>query len=412
MVIFLYRSYPLKLIPLQNLIPINFLLIFLRLFLLYILVIIELTPGKFLKTNKTKNFLLIALLAICIFTFLRKEILNFYIYFEISLIPIFLLILGWGYQPERKYARIIIFFYTLRFSLPLLGIIFFLHVHSIVSFDQLNFLVDKIGGGPVSFTINRIIFIAFLVKFPLYGFHIWLPQAHVEAPVEGSIILAAVLLKLGAIGIYNFSYFITCELFFSFFILFFSLGGGRLAIFLCIQQTDIKIIIAYSSVGHMALAISLFFLDLPEASAWIIIILVVHGNLSAALFYLINLKYEISNSRNLFFNGGYSIYISYFNFFCFSLLLFNIAGPPRISIFIEIASCIYLLDYNFLLIIPLFIFLLIRIIFNIKLFCNTQKKNKPNALKNFGRHYQNKYLISFMQIIVLLLFPLWFILFI
>jgi len=138
---------------------------------------------------------IIFLLLILIFRFSSKDFIYFYVFFERSLIPIFIIILGWGYQPERVRAGFYMFFYTLTASLPLLVIFFFIFwIHG----STFMFMVPSYWGGVLM--VYCLIF-AFLLKLPLYIFHLWLPRAHVEAPVAGSMILAGVLLKLGGYGL-------------------------------------------------------------------------------------------------------------------------------------------------------------------------------------------------------------------
>jgi NADH-ubiquinone oxidoreductase chain 4 len=167
------------------------------------------------KINNYKSyflFLIVFLLIILFLTFSSRNFFLFYVFFERRLIPTLFLILGWGYQPERLQAGLYLLFYTLLASLPLLMSIFFIYNNSY----NLNFF----------FLINIEIFynlfylsivFAFLVKIPMFLVHLWLPKAHVEAPVSGSIILAGILLKLGGYGLLRiFPFLINSSLKFNF----------------------------------------------------------------------------------------------------------------------------------------------------------------------------------------------------
>lgn len=223
------------------------------------------------------------------------DLLIFYIAFEATLIPIFLLVLGWGYQPERVSASFYLLFYTLAASLPLLLSI--LWVNNEESSLDYSFLLSVQSSRVFLFWAMVT---AFLVKLPVYLGHLWLPKAHVEAPVGGSMILAGVLLKLGGYGFIRVSPFLEFSLLeFSSLLIRVSIVGGLLASFVCIRQTDCKSLVAYSSVAHMALVLLGVVINSYLRVAGALIIMISHGLCSSGLFRLVGILYERVGTRSL-----------------------------------------------------------------------------------------------------------------
>nr|AJD76921.1 NADH dehydrogenase subunit 4 [Spathosternum prasiniferum sinense] len=278
-------------------------------------------------------FMVLFLMIMLYCSFSSLSLLSFYIFFESSLVPTLFLILGWGYQPERLQAGIYLIFYTLVASLPLLLVLFNVYYFSGTLYFPL--LLD-FGSYYLMFYVFMIF--AFLVKMPMFLVHLWLPKAHVEAPISGSMILAGVLLKLGGYGIFRVMSIISfMGVSLNYFWLSLSLMGGVIVSFICFRQVDLKSLIAYSSVAHMSMVIG----GLMTMNWWgcmgSLSLMVGHGLCSSGLFCLSNIIYERLGSRSLMINSGMINFMPSMAFWWFLLSSSNMAAPPSLNLVGELS---------------------------------------------------------------------------
>ncbi len=227
----------------------------------------------------------------------------FYVFFESSLIPMYLIIGIWG-GPNRVYAAIKFFLYTLMGSLLMLVAFIYLFAHS-GSFNVLDWQQLQIPG-----KVQQLIFIAFLlsfaVKVPMWPVHTWLPDAHVEAPTGGSVVLAAIALKLGAYGFLRFSLPIVPDA--SHAMAPFVIGLSLIAVvyigFVALVQADMKKLVAYSSISHMGFVTLGFFIFNSLGIEGALVQMISHGFVSAAMFLCIGVLYDRVHSRQIADYGG------------------------------------------------------------------------------------------------------------
>nr|AEP27474.1 NADH dehydrogenase subunit 4 [Liophloeus tessulatus] len=354
-----------------------------------------LASEKIFKFNNYFNLFMFMILLLLISLFLVFSSLNlfvFYLFFEISLIPTLVLIMGWGFQPERISAGVYLLFYTLIFSLPMMVSLFFLYKN----FSSLEFfLFMNWNNSLVLYFCTNLVF---FVKIPMYFLHLWLPKAHVEAPISGSMILAGVMLKLGGYGLLRMmKLFMMVGLKINIYMIVISLIGGIAVSFICIRQSDMKLLIAYSSVAHMGLVLS-GILVLNLWGFWgALSMMLAHGLCSSGLFCLANISYERIGSRSIYLNKGMinvtpSLALWWF-LFCSS----NMAAPPSLNLLGEILLINSLVLYSKYCIIILFLLSFLSAVYSLFLYSFSQHGGVSSSLFAFYQISYREYLLLFLH---------------
>nr|URX53236.1 NADH dehydrogenase subunit 4 [Neotermes nr. kartaboensis] len=342
-------------------------------------------PGFFL-------FFVVVLVVMLFCTFGSVGLFSFYFFFESSIIPTMFIILGWGYQPERLQAGIYLLFYTLLASLPMLVGIFY--VYGVLCSTSLFLLW---GGGFFNSFFYFCMIFAFLISMPMFLVHLWLPSAHVEAPVSGSMILAGVLLSLGGYGLLRvyplLSYFFSL----GFIWISISLVGGFLVSLICMRQTDLSSLIAYSSIAHMGIVIG----GIMTMSYWgfcgSFTLMIAHGLCSSGLFCLANISYERLGSRSLLVSRGMLGLMPSMSFWWFILSSCNMAAPPSLNLLGEISLLNSLISWSWLSMLFLMLLSFFSAAYTLYLFSYSQHGFYYSGGYSCSLGYSREFLLLFLH---------------
>nr|YP_008757959.1 NADH dehydrogenase subunit 4 [Dopasia harti]AGV03082.1 NADH dehydrogenase subunit 4 [Dopasia harti]AHG30994.1 NADH dehydrogenase subunit 4 [Dopasia harti] len=357
-------------------------------------------------TRKRMYLLTLATLqTFLIMTFSASDLTMFYIMFEATLIPTLVVITRWGHQAERLSAGTYFLFYTLAGSLPLLIAILHFNKSLLLTFmPMLHSLQPELQNSWSHTALWYSCLLAFMVKMPMYGLHLWLPKAHVEAPIAGSMVLAAVLLKLGGYGVIRISttlFPLTNTLAYPFLIL--ALWGILMASSICLRQTDLKSMIAYSSVSHMGLVICATLVQTQWSLNGAIFLMIAHGLTSSMLFCLANTNYERTNSRTLLLTRGLHIILPLMTSWWLLASLANLALPPSINLMGELLIISSMFNWANTTIILTGLGTLLTASYSLFMFLMTQRGKLPTHLTINNPTHTREHLLMALHLIPLIL---------
>nr|YP_010586168.1 NADH dehydrogenase subunit 4 [Eubasilissa sinensis]UZZ43930.1 NADH dehydrogenase subunit 4 [Eubasilissa sinensis] len=358
---------------------------------LMLLASLKINLSNFYVNIFVMNVVILLLLLVC--TFSSMNLFMFYLFFEGSLVPILILILGWGAQPERLMAGMYLLFYTLFVSLPMLMGIFYLDqkiygmmIYLLKNLD-FNFLM-----------MYLVMLMAFLVKVPMFFVHLWLPKAHVEAPISGSMILAGIMLKLGGYGIMRVLVFLSSmNMKYNNFFITISMVGAFYVSLMCFFQIDLKSLVAYSSVAHMGIMLAGLLTMTNWGFSGAYLLMIGHGLCSSGLFCLVNFNYERLMSRNLLINKGMMTMMPILTLWWFLFLSSNMSAPPSLNLIGEISLMNSLVSWSYIMMIMLMLVSFFSAGYSLYLFSFMQHGNFLGSMSSYYMGESREYLLLFLH---------------
>nr|AIW06393.1 NADH dehydrogenase subunit 4 [Ichneumonidae sp. MT-2014] len=366
-------------------------LIILSIWILNMMILVS--SNIFIYSNNYIYYMILLklILLFLMLSFYTLSLLWFYFFFESSMIPMFLLIMGWGYQINRIQASMYMLLYTVFGSLPLLLMIIYWFQDNYSLLMSMNYMSNY------SVFFYFFMILGFLIKMPMYLMHLWLPKAHVEAPIMGSMILAGVMLKLGSYGLMRVLLMMSMNYNFNKYFMIMSIIGGIYSSLICLNQVDMKILVAYSSIVHMSLLMMGLFSLFNKGYLGAYLMMISHGLCSSGLFYLVNINYERFKSRSIYINKGLINLFPSLSLMWFLMISSNLSFPPSLNLFSEILLIMTFMEWMSIIMIILFMYMIFSAIYSLYMYSFSQQ----------GKFLQMKYLMNIKLIEYYILFMHW-----